>query len=151
MGFEPQLRKIIQSRNYGVPDSESRQTALFSATFPPSVALLARDFLRGPRCISLNVVHSNGGGVGIDKHLVPVWGQAVNRNRRSSEDVFKQLKATVPKEIVQEVEWVEESNCSPGAFSTNMFDRLVTVLNSSTAGGYPLRVHMAFSIEATMT
>ncbi|KAL5111901.1 ATP-dependent RNA helicase DDX3Y [Taenia crassiceps] len=133
MGFEPQLRKIIQSRNHGVPNGEGRQTALFSATFPPSVALLARDFLRGPRCISLNVVHSNSAGVGTDKLLVPVWGQAVTRNRHSSEDAFKQLKATVPKEIVQEVEWVEGSSCRPGAFSTNMFDRLVAVLNSETA------------------
>eukprot|EP00108_Taenia_solium_P008890 TsM_001019200 transcript=TsM_001019200 gene=TsM_001019200 len=133
MGFEPQLRKIIQSRNYGVPDGEGRQTALFSATFPPSVALLARDFLRGPRCISLNVVQSNADDADTGKFLVPLWGQAVTRNRDSSEGAFKQLKATVPKEIVQEVEWVEESNCSPSALSTNMFDRLVNVLNSETA------------------
>uniref|UniRef100_A0A0R3X5A4 RNA helicase n=1 Tax=Hydatigena taeniaeformis TaxID=6205 RepID=A0A0R3X5A4_HYDTA len=134
MGFEPQLRKIIQSRTYGLPDGEDRQTALFSATFPPNVALLARDFLRGSRCISLNVVR--GDDVGAGELPVPVWGQAVIRNRHSSEDAFKQLKATVPKEIIQKVEWVKEINHGRGVFPTNMFDRLVTVLTSEAAGRY---------------
>ncbi|KAG5179626.1 P-loop containing nucleoside triphosphate hydrolase protein [Tribonema minus] len=42
MGFEPQIRMILQNVR---PD---RQTALFSATFPPKVEALARKVLRAP-------------------------------------------------------------------------------------------------------
>ncbi|VDN96692.1 unnamed protein product [Rodentolepis nana] len=127
MGFEPQLRKIIQSRKYGMPAVEGRQTAFFSATFPPSVALLARDFLRGPRCISLNIVHGETADDGL---LVPVWGQAVKRGKQGAEDAFKQLKATVPKEIVQQIEWVEDQEPSRAGPSNSMLERLVETINS---------------------
>lgn len=131
MGFEPQLRKIIQSRKYGMPGVEGRQTTFFSATFPPSVALLARDFLRGPRCISLNIVR----GEGDCDLLVPVWGQAVKRGRHSAEDAFRQLKATVPKEIVQQVEWVQDQESSRGKLSFMMLEQLVGAINSLTGTG----------------
>nr|CDS35135.1 DEAD box ATP dependent RNA helicase [Hymenolepis microstoma] len=127
MGFEPQLRKIVQSRKYGIPPVEGRQTALFSATFPPTVALLARDFLRGPRCISLNIVH---GETTNDNLLVPVWGQAVKRGKQGAEDAFKQLKATVPKEIVQQIEWVEDQGPSRAVPSYALLERLVEAINS---------------------
>ncbi|CAE7720794.1 DED1, partial [Symbiodinium sp. KB8] len=41
IGFEPQLRQIVEAS--GMP--KDRRTTLFSATFPPSVQNLARDFL----------------------------------------------------------------------------------------------------------
>ncbi|VDL49136.1 unnamed protein product [Hymenolepis diminuta] len=129
MGFEPQLRKIIQSRKYGMPVEEGRQTTFFSATFPSNVALLARDFLRGSRCISLNIVH---GETADDDLLVPVWGQAVKRGKQGAEDAFKQLKATVPKEIVQRVEWVEDQEPRRGAPSYVLLERLVEAINSLT-------------------
>jgi ATP-dependent RNA helicase DDX3X len=41
MGFEPQIRKIVEQS--GMP--EERQSIMFSATFPRDVQVLARDFL----------------------------------------------------------------------------------------------------------
>ena len=43
MGFEPQIREIVQQKN--MPDSKTRQTLLFSATFPKQIQMLAKDFL----------------------------------------------------------------------------------------------------------
>jgi superfamily II DNA/RNA helicase len=43
MGFEPQIRDIVQGKD--MPDKFKRQTLMFSATFPKEIQLLARDFL----------------------------------------------------------------------------------------------------------
>ncbi|CAM0910124.1 unnamed protein product [Alopecurus aequalis] len=43
MGFEPQIRKIVDGM--GMPRKSVRQTMLFSATFPPQIQRLASDFL----------------------------------------------------------------------------------------------------------
>uniref|UniRef100_A0A7S4DLH6 RNA helicase n=1 Tax=Lotharella globosa TaxID=91324 RepID=A0A7S4DLH6_9EUKA len=44
MGFEPQIRQIIQDSD--MPEKEHRQTLMFSATFPKPIQKLAQDFLR---------------------------------------------------------------------------------------------------------
>mmetsp|Transcript_36985 Transcript_36985/g.90193 ORF Transcript_36985/g.90193 Transcript_36985/m.90193 type:complete len:681 (-) Transcript_36985:713-2755(-) len=44
MGFEPQIRRIAQQ--FGMPQPPERQTLMFSATFPPPIQRLARDFGR---------------------------------------------------------------------------------------------------------
>lgn len=44
MGFEPQIRKIVQGS--GMPSPGDRQTLLFSATFPKEIQALASDFLQ---------------------------------------------------------------------------------------------------------
>ena len=44
MGFEPQIREIVEFRD--MPGKDVRQTVLFSATFPRQIQQLARDFLR---------------------------------------------------------------------------------------------------------
>ena len=44
MGFEPQIRRIVEGED--MPRTESRQTLMFSATFPRDIQMLARDFLR---------------------------------------------------------------------------------------------------------
>ncbi|KAJ3289878.1 DEAD-box ATP-dependent RNA helicase [Rhizoclosmatium sp. JEL0117] len=41
MGFEPQIRRIVQQEDM----PETRQTLMFSATFPRNIQMLARDFL----------------------------------------------------------------------------------------------------------
>lgn len=41
MGFEPQIREIVQQKNM----PQSRQTLLFSATFPKEIQIMAKDFL----------------------------------------------------------------------------------------------------------
>lgn len=43
MGFEPQIRDIVEKRD--MPSTGDRLTAMFSATFPKEIQLLARDFL----------------------------------------------------------------------------------------------------------
>jgi len=43
MGFEPQIRQIVQ--DCGMPRKGSRQTLMFSATFPKEIQRLASDFL----------------------------------------------------------------------------------------------------------
>ncbi|KAA0198043.1 DDX3/PL10 DEAD-box RNA helicase [Fasciolopsis buskii] len=43
MGFEPQIRRIVEQNN--LPPSGTRQTLMFSATFPHEIQVLAKDFL----------------------------------------------------------------------------------------------------------
>ncbi|KAL8574811.1 putative ATP-dependent RNA helicase an3 [Nucella lapillus] len=43
MGFEPQIRRIVEKDN--MPTTGQRQTLMFSATFPKEIQVLARDFL----------------------------------------------------------------------------------------------------------
>jgi len=47
MGFLPQIRRIMNA----LP--RERQTMMFSATMPPAVAQVARDFLRNPERVSI--------------------------------------------------------------------------------------------------
>nr|BAA34993.1 DjVLGA [Dugesia japonica] len=44
MGFEPQIRKIVEQTN--MPPPGQRQTLMFSATFPREIQMLASDFLK---------------------------------------------------------------------------------------------------------
>jgi superfamily II DNA/RNA helicase len=44
MGFEPQVRKIVQRSN--MPGPGQRQTLMFSATFPPPMQKLAGEFMQ---------------------------------------------------------------------------------------------------------
>ena len=44
MGFEPQIRDIVEKRD--MPRTGQRQTMMFSATFPKEIQHLARDFLK---------------------------------------------------------------------------------------------------------
>ena len=46
MGFEPQIRKLVLRSNM-TSKEDGRQTAMFSATFPDKIQLLASEFLRG--------------------------------------------------------------------------------------------------------
>ena len=40
MGFEPQIRRIVEQDN--MPGPDVRQTMMFSATFPKEIQMLAR-------------------------------------------------------------------------------------------------------------
>merc|ERR1712196_733825 len=44
MGFEPQIRRLVQHRD--MPKVDGRHTVMFSATFPPEIQKLAAEFLR---------------------------------------------------------------------------------------------------------
>jgi hypothetical protein len=47
MGFEPQLRKIVEGSD--LPRRDARQTLLFSATFPPALQAVARKSYLRPK------------------------------------------------------------------------------------------------------
>eukprot|EP00760_Papus_ankaliazontas_P029663 PhM_4_TR433/c2_g1_i1/m.20120/K11594/DDX3X, bel; ATP-dependent RNA helicase DDX3X len=58
MGFEPQIRQIVQSRDTDMPNRDGRQTLMFSATFPREIQNLAHEFL------SRNYLHLTVGRIG---------------------------------------------------------------------------------------
>ena len=43
MGFEPQIRRIVEQED--MPRGDARQTMMFSATFPHDIQRLASDFM----------------------------------------------------------------------------------------------------------
>ncbi|TNN08196.1 ATP-dependent RNA helicase DDX3Y isoform 3 [Schistosoma japonicum] len=102
MGFEKQIRQIIESPTFKMPPPKEscRQTVLFSATYPREVTLLANDFLRGSRCVSLTLSNpeSNSGTI------VPTWGESVRNNK---ENELERLTRTIPKEINQQIQVVD--------------------------------------------
>jgi ATP-dependent RNA helicase DDX3X len=59
MGFEPQIRRIVRA----MPPTASRQTLLFSATFPHAIQTLAREFLRPHVWIGVGRVGSTNEGI----------------------------------------------------------------------------------------
>ncbi|MCL7023475.1 hypothetical protein MKW94_009659 [Papaver nudicaule] len=61
MGFEPQIRKIVQQMD--MPPPGQRQTMLFSATFPTEIQRLASDFLK-------NYIFLTVGRVGSSTELI---------------------------------------------------------------------------------
>ncbi|KAA8492906.1 ATP-dependent RNA helicase DDX3Y [Porphyridium purpureum] len=56
MGFEPQIREIVEQ--CGMPRKEDRQTLMFSATFPREIQQLASDFLNDYIFLSVGRVGS---------------------------------------------------------------------------------------------
>jgi len=56
MGFEPQIRRIVQGED--MPGTDVRQTLMFSATFPRDMQMLARDFLKDYIFLSVGRVGS---------------------------------------------------------------------------------------------
>ena len=65
MGFLPQVRRILER----LP--RQRQTMLFSATMPPEVVRLARDFLREPRLVQVEPTIVAAVGVSHIAYRVP--------------------------------------------------------------------------------
>lgn len=57
MGFEPQIRRIVEGEN--MPRSGERQTLLFSATFPKEIQRLAADFMHNYIFLSVGRVGSS--------------------------------------------------------------------------------------------
>ena len=101
MGFEPQIRKIIEQVR---PD---RQTLMFSATWPKEVQRLARDFLRDP-------VQVNIGSIGLAanhnvKQVIEVCTDFEKRGRlvkyldQISQENAKVLVFTATKRIADEL------------------------------------------------
>jgi ATP-dependent RNA helicase DDX3X len=58
MGFEPQVRQIVESHNMGRDSLVKRQSMMFSATFAREVQLMAQDFLNDYVFITIGRVGS---------------------------------------------------------------------------------------------
>ncbi len=54
MGFEPDIRKVVDQ--FGMPAKGSRQTLMFSATFPAEIQQLAAEFLQNHIFLTVGVV-----------------------------------------------------------------------------------------------
>lgn len=54
MGFEPEIRRVVEQ--YGMPPKGSRQTLMFSATFPGEIQQLASEFLQDHLFLTVGVV-----------------------------------------------------------------------------------------------
>ena len=75
MGFEPQIRRIVEQENM---PSEGRQTLMFSATFPKPIQRLAGDFLD-------NYIYLTVGRVGSSTDLITQHLQYVeSRDKRDA-------------------------------------------------------------------
>ncbi|KAL5708502.1 RNA helicase [Ranunculus cassubicifolius] len=75
MGFEPQIRKIVEQMN--MPPRGIRQTMLFSATFPKEIQRLASDFLA-------NYIFLAVGRVGSSTDLIVQRVEFVNESDKRS-------------------------------------------------------------------
>lgn len=81
MGFEPQIREIIEQND--MPSKDKRQTVMFSATFPRPIQNLARDFLRG------GFTYLEVGKVGSTTELIK---QVVKEIFDKNNEIIKDLK-----------------------------------------------------------
>ena len=93
MGFEPQIRRIVEQAD--LPPTSKRQTLLFSATFAPPIQRVAARYLREP------FAHVAVGRVGssmrsISQHLV----HAGDGHKRTKLDLLRPLIAPSERTIV---------------------------------------------------
>lgn len=54
MGFEPEIRRVVEQ--FGMPAKGTRQTLMFSATFPDEIQQLASEFLHDHLFLTVGVV-----------------------------------------------------------------------------------------------
>ena len=70
MGFEPQIRRLVDMLS-GMPSpADGRQTSLFSATFPDGVSRLVRDYTRGDALARVTVGRIGSTVGGIEQRIV---------------------------------------------------------------------------------
>ncbi len=92
MGFLPDVRRILRE----VPTE--RQTMLFSATMPPEIVQLSREFLREPRTVQVGPTTAAAVGIthlalGVPAHLkVPLLRELLRDETMSSVLVFARTK-----------------------------------------------------------
>jgi ATP-dependent RNA helicase DDX3X len=79
MGFEPQLRKIVEGSD--LPSRKARQTLLFSATFPPALQAVARKSYLKPAFAHVAVGRVGASNANIEQRLVECVGNGTKRDR----------------------------------------------------------------------
>ncbi|KAF9938032.1 hypothetical protein BGZ65_000532 [Modicella reniformis] len=83
MGFGKQIRGIMLSSN--MPRDESLQTLMFSATFPPDIQVLARDFLKEDYC-RLRIGRIGGTTTDITQNVIFV--EDCDKNKKLAEILY---------------------------------------------------------------
>jgi ATP-dependent RNA helicase DDX3X len=89
MGFEPQVRQIVQTFNMGSKSKHARQSMMFSATFAREVQVMARDFLSDYMFITV-------GRVGSASELVAqkvLYAEDVEQKKHALDKVLKEYLA----------------------------------------------------------
>lgn len=86
MGFEPQIRRIIED----CPQGPERQTLLFSATWPKSVRQLAFDFLRRPIHVHIGEMNAAKANTDVTQSVV-ILDKAVDKDAALDETLTQQL------------------------------------------------------------
>merc|ERR1719326_1847624 len=112
MGFEPQIRRIVEDEDMSI----DRQTIMFSATFPKEIQQLARDFLQ-------NYIFLTVGRVGSTN-------ENISQNMRYVEDNMKQ------KYLVKILEEQTEEGLTLVFVETKKY--LVKILEEQTEEGLTL-------------
>ena len=83
MGFEPEIRKVVEQ--YSMPEKTSRQTLMFSATFPEDIQRLAADFLHDHIFLTVGVV---GGTTSDIKQSVIEVGEGEGDKREKLQEIL---------------------------------------------------------------
>ena len=73
MGFAPQIRNIVDKAD--MPPRETRQTMMFSATFPRTVMRIADSFLNNP--VMLKVGRVGGAAATVTQNVIYVDGRDI--------------------------------------------------------------------------
>merc|ERR1719382_906097 len=106
MGFEPQIREIIEDFGMPEPGEGGRQTIMFSATFPEDMQNMAPDFL-DPVYMQINVGRVGVAAADVEQRfedigwndkfqsLLPALNSVTGDEGRAKTIVFANTKATV--------------------------------------------------------
>jgi len=86
MGFEPQIRRIIEE----CPKGPERQTLLFSATWPKAVRQLAFDFLRRPLHVHIGEMNAAKANTDVEQRAV-MLERAVDKDQALVDTLTKHL------------------------------------------------------------
>lgn len=84
MGFEPQIRRIIEEC------PRERQTLLFSATWPKAVRQLAFDFLRRPVHVHIGEMNAAKANTDVTQHVV-LLERLADKDRKLDETLSQNL------------------------------------------------------------
>jgi len=75
MGFEPQIRQIVEECDMPPSNSNLRQTLMYSATFPLEIQKLAQDFLTNYIFLAVGRVGSTTDFIKQEVEYVPDWAK----------------------------------------------------------------------------
>ncbi|CAD7929274.1 unnamed protein product [Amoebophrya sp. A120] len=90
MGFEPQIRQIVEMRD--MPDKFNRQTLMFSATFPREIQQLAGSFLKRDY-IWISVGRVGAAADTVEQRFVPIRAERGRDTGNKLRPLYDELEA----------------------------------------------------------